>query len=57
MTGVTQNDTMRAGTVAITGYEGAELAAYLARPLGDGPRGGVVGWKKIFEFFGRHLGA
>jgi carboxymethylenebutenolidase len=36
------NDAMWAGTVAITGNEGAELEAYLARPLGDSPRGGVV---------------
>lgn len=35
-------DQMQAGTVAITGHEGAELEAYLARPLGDRPRGGVV---------------
>ena len=34
-------DAMWAGTVEITG-EGAELEAYLARPLGDSPRGGVV---------------
>ncbi|MEV7966779.1 dienelactone hydrolase family protein [Sphaerisporangium sp. NPDC088356] len=36
------NDAMWAGTVTVTGHEGAELEAYLARPLGDGPRGGVV---------------
>ena len=35
-------DQMQAGTVAISGHEGAELEAYLARPLGDRPRGGVV---------------
>ncbi|MFC7645768.1 dienelactone hydrolase family protein [Streptosporangium lutulentum] len=29
-------------TVAITGGGEAELEAYLARPLGDSPRGGVV---------------
>jgi len=36
------NDAMWAGTVGITGGGGAELEAYLARPLGDAPRGGVV---------------
>jgi carboxymethylenebutenolidase len=36
------NDAMWAGTVAITGHGDAELEAYLARPLGDAPRGGVV---------------
>ena len=36
------NDAMWAGTVTITGHEGAELEAYLARPLSDAPRGGVV---------------
>ncbi|GAA3793136.1 dienelactone hydrolase family protein [Sphaerisporangium flaviroseum] len=36
------NDAMWAGTVTVTGHERAELEAYLARPLGDAPRGGVV---------------
>ncbi|RCG31500.1 dienelactone hydrolase family protein [Sphaerisporangium album] len=36
------SDAMWAGTVAITGNEGAELEAYLARPLDDRPRAGVV---------------
>ncbi|MFD0686245.1 dienelactone hydrolase family protein [Actinomadura fibrosa] len=36
------NDAMWAGTVTITGHGSAELEAYLARPLGDAPRGGVV---------------
>ena len=36
------NDAIWAGTVSIAGHEGAELEAYLARPLGDRPRGGVV---------------
>lgn len=36
------NDAMWAGTVGITGHEDAELEAYLARPLSDAPRGGVV---------------
>jgi carboxymethylenebutenolidase len=35
-------DTMQAGTVTITGHEKAELEAYLARPVDDRPRGGVV---------------
>ncbi|GAB3153270.1 dienelactone hydrolase family protein [Microbispora hainanensis] len=33
---------MWAGTVAVTGHEGAELEAYAARPLDSGPHGGVV---------------
>lgn len=36
------NDAMWAGTVTITGHDEAELEAYLARPLSDAPRGGVV---------------
>ncbi|MEU5990120.1 dienelactone hydrolase family protein [Spirillospora sp. NPDC047418] len=36
------NDAMWAGTVTITGHGDAGLEAYLARPLGDAPRGGVV---------------
>ena len=36
------NDAMWAGTVTITGREGDEIEAYLARPLGAAPRGGVV---------------
>ncbi|GLW08824.1 carboxymethylenebutenolidase [Microtetraspora sp. NBRC 13810] len=36
------NDAIWAGTVTITGHEQAELEAYLARPLGDRSRGGVV---------------
>jgi carboxymethylenebutenolidase len=35
-------DTMWAGTVTIKGQDGAELEAYVARPLGPEPRGGVV---------------
>jgi carboxymethylenebutenolidase len=35
-------DAMWAGTVTVKGHEGAELEAYLARPLSDAPRGGVV---------------
>ncbi|MGH8979693.1 MAG: dienelactone hydrolase family protein [Acidimicrobiales bacterium] len=35
-------DAMRAETVSITGHEGAQLEAYFAQPLGDGPYGGVV---------------
>lgn len=36
------NDAMWAGTVAFGGHEGAEMEGYLARPLNDAPRGGVV---------------
>ncbi|GAA4588712.1 dienelactone hydrolase family protein [Planotetraspora phitsanulokensis] len=36
------NDAIWAGTVTVAGHEDAELEAYLARPLGDQPRGGVV---------------
>jgi carboxymethylenebutenolidase len=36
------SDTMSAETVRITGHGGDEVEAYLARPEGDGPRGGVV---------------
>jgi carboxymethylenebutenolidase len=35
-------DGMQAETIRITGHEDAELEAYLARPLGAGPYGGVV---------------
>jgi carboxymethylenebutenolidase len=33
---------MATSTVTITGHGGDEVQAYLARPEGDGPRGGVV---------------
>ena len=33
---------MMAETVAITGHGGDQIEAYLARPLSEGPRGGVV---------------
>ncbi|MGI8336785.1 dienelactone hydrolase family protein [Actinomadura scrupuli] len=36
------SDHMWAGTVTIDGHEGAELEAYLARPLGAAPHAGVV---------------
>src|SRR3954449_5580143 len=36
------SDSMVASTVTITGHGGDEVQAYLARPEGDGPRGGVV---------------
>ncbi|MBP2706872.1 dienelactone hydrolase family protein [Microbispora sp. RL4-1S] len=36
------DDALWAGTVTYPGHESAELEAYLARPLGDRPRGGVV---------------
>src|SRR6476469_2147341 len=35
------NDAIWAGTVTVAGHEDAELAAYLARPLNDSPRGGA----------------
>lgn len=35
-------DAITAGSVTITGHGGDELEAYLARPLADRPRGGVV---------------
>src|SRR6185437_3295735 len=40
--GVAMTDGMRAETIRLTGHQGAELEAYLAQPLGDGPFGGVV---------------
>jgi carboxymethylenebutenolidase len=36
------SDSLRAETIRITGQGGDEVEAYLARPDGDGPRGGVV---------------
>lgn len=36
------SDAITAGSVAITGQDGAEVEAYLARPLDPKPRGGVV---------------
>jgi carboxymethylenebutenolidase len=33
---------MKSETIRITGADGDEIEAYLARPDGDGPRGGVV---------------
>jgi carboxymethylenebutenolidase len=36
------HDAMLAETVRISGHEGHEIEAYLARPLGPGPYGGVV---------------
>jgi carboxymethylenebutenolidase len=35
-------DAMMAETITITGHEGDEIEAYLARPLNPGPSGGVV---------------
>src|SRR5580704_15304518 len=35
-------DAMIAETVSITGHGGDQIEAYLARPLGPGPYGGVV---------------
>jgi carboxymethylenebutenolidase len=36
------SDEITAGTVTITGHGGDEIEAYLARPTGSAPRGGVV---------------
>jgi carboxymethylenebutenolidase len=36
------NDAMWSGTVTVAGHERDELEAYLAQPVGDSPRGGVV---------------
>jgi len=36
------SDAMQAQTVTLAGHGGDEIEAYLARPLGDTPRGGVV---------------
>jgi carboxymethylenebutenolidase len=36
------NDSLTATTVRITGHDGDEIEAYLARPQGDARRGGVV---------------
>ncbi|GLY91697.1 dienelactone hydrolase family protein [Actinoallomurus iriomotensis] len=36
------SDALRAETVTIKGHDDDEIEAYLARPLGDEPRGGVV---------------
>jgi carboxymethylenebutenolidase len=36
------SDSLRAMTIRIEGHGGDEIEAYLARPDGDGPRGGVV---------------
>jgi carboxymethylenebutenolidase len=35
-------DAMRAETVSLTGHSGDEIVGYLARPLDEAPRGGVV---------------
>src|SRR5690348_15651638 len=36
------SDSLSATTIRISGHGGDEIEAYLARPEGDGPRGGVV---------------
>ena len=61
---MTKYDAMLAETVMITGHEGAEIAAYLARPLTPGPVPGVLvihhnpGWdegsKEITRKFAAH---
>src|SRR5260370_16758940 len=40
--GHAMNDAMMAETISITGHGGDQIEAYLARPLGPGPYGGVV---------------
>ncbi len=57
-------DAMMAETISITGHGGDEIEAYLARPLGPGPFGGVVvihhmpghdvGTKEITRTFAGH---
>jgi carboxymethylenebutenolidase len=39
---VSVGDSLSAETIRISGYGGDEIEAYLARPTGDGSRGGVV---------------
>ncbi|MFZ0089108.1 MAG: dienelactone hydrolase family protein [Solirubrobacteraceae bacterium] len=36
------SETLSAETIHITGHDSADVEAYVARPAGDGPRGGVV---------------
>ena len=58
------NDAMMAETISITGHGGDQIEAYLARPLGPGPYGGVVvihhmpgydeGSKEITRTFAAH---
>jgi carboxymethylenebutenolidase len=36
------SDALTAGTITIGGHGGDQIEAYLARPEGQGPRGGVV---------------
>src|SRR5690348_18231112 len=58
------SDAMMAETISITGHGGDRIEAYLARPLGDGPYGGVVvihhmpgydeGSKEITRTFAAH---
>ncbi|GAB3675108.1 dienelactone hydrolase family protein [Actinocorallia lasiicapitis] len=42
MAKIESTDSFTSGTVPITGHGGAEIPAYLARPLTPAPRGGVV---------------
>src|ERR1700730_4126875 len=61
---MTKYDAIMAETVMITGHEGAEIAAYMARPLVPGPVPGVLvihhmpGWdegsKEITRTFATH---
>ncbi len=56
-------DSLTADTVAITGAGGDELEAYLATPLGDAPRGGVIvihhmpGWDRPTKEITRRFAA
>jgi carboxymethylenebutenolidase len=55
-------DAIRAETITITGHGGDEIEAYLAKPLADGSRGGIVwirrmpGYDRETKEFARRLG-
>jgi carboxymethylenebutenolidase len=50
-----QYEGMLAETISLTGYDGDKINAYLARPLGPGPFGGIVlvhhmpGWDELYR--------
>ena len=52
---------MIAETITMTGHGGAEINAYLAKPIGDGPFPGVVlihhlpGWDELYREFARRF--
>ena len=52
---------MIAETITMTGHGGAEINAYLAKPIGDGPFPGVVlihhlpGWDELYREFTRRF--